>query len=295
MFENNNRFQYSDPMRSNLGKSRSYTDNDDALLLPDYKKSAETWESLWKENIHFKNEVERLENQVDKLQKQNREFRDKLWKYTEKADRLQKELDRQIAHQNDRSFSVDREIAADTINIPRSRARTNNNTVQEEYPTEVRRPKFTNGGEVSMFQKQQAQKIEELTASVAHLTRIISESKDFAPPPPPPNPPSDNDILVRESMELESLEKQVQQVQERLNIKEANEQRKTSLKHTLSELLKQIDPPATTNYIPSAHKQQHSQEDENFSDDPRSRPKMKDRIKKIDPSTIFGTPTSEFR
>ncbi|GMM53567.1 Spc42 protein [Maudiozyma humilis] len=313
LFDNNDRYQYSDPVKgNNAGRAGLYGAKEDVFLVPDYKKSSETWESLSQANIRLKRDTARLEDRVETLQRQNQEFREKLWKYTEKSDRLQQELDRLMKRQPERSFSVDRGMAPDTLNIPRSRARSDSNgDMYREYPVEGRRTKFaTSGPEVTMFQKQQAQKIEELTASVAHLTRIISESKEYTPvqaapvqastPAPVPaqtsvlNPPSDNDILVRESMELEALERQVQQVQERLNIKEANEQRKASLKQTLSELLKQIDKPAAPTYTAGGIKKQYGQQDENFPEEARVRSKTKDRFKTIDPATVFGTPTSEF-
>ncbi|SMN17759.1 similar to Saccharomyces cerevisiae YKL042W SPC42 Central plaque component of spindle pole body (SPB) [Maudiozyma saulgeensis] len=330
-FNVEDKYYFSDPLRKNngYGKSNIYgnnvnvkTDSNDALLPPEYKLSAQTFNELIELNKRLTNMLEGKQREINELKAENNEFRSKLWKYTEMADRYKNEIDRRDSEERQRTRSQNMSQPTDYIQINKKREK---NTSTPYRPMNRYSNGKVNGGNKedddeddddddddaeSRFQTaktskediQQSQKLETLIKNVEHISRILSDSFEEGQTPKTRQSstvhPTDTDILMTESSELQVLEDQIRVLQNKLNIKQQNEKRKISLQQRLGELQNMLDSSSNENSSkkPTSNMKKHIEHTvyESDSDDFETIPvKTKTRIKRVDRSNIFGTPTSE--
>lgn len=326
------KYYFTDPMRKTNLRNGRYSNNNvgqnnnDVLLPPEYKLSAQTFNELIEQNKRLTNMLEGKQREINDLKAENSEFRSKLWKYTEMADRYKNEIDRRDSEDRQRVNSQNMSQPTDYIQINKKRNDNNSNNHTTPYRNTIRKENRSNRKNVrddtdseyddddnddsryetaassrrSKSDSQQAEKLETLMKNVEHINRILSDSLEEAPAPKIRSSssvihPTDTDILMTESSELQSLEDQIRVLQNKLNIKQQNEKRKVSLQQRLRELQDMLDSSPSskvTNTSSTVKKNFDHTLYESDTDD--SIPiKQKNRIKRVDKTNIFGTPKSD--
>lgn len=295
-FPNSDKYHFTDPMNRNRFQNVKLKNDDDVLLPPEYKLSTQTFNELIDLNKRLTNMLEGKQREISELKAENNEFRSKLWKYTEMADKYKNELDRRDFEEKQRILSQNEHRQPDYIQINKKRDKKSTNTYIP--PTAEQTPdRNIDSREHDMH----TQKIEELIKNVEHISKILSQpdnkdttpdSESFKTEKQSISTPSDSDILMTESSELRRLEEQIRMFQQRLNIKQQNEQRKISLQRRLEELKEMLD--STEKGKTDNGSEKHIfYSINNEDDDVKPSYKQKSKVKRIDRSNIFRTPSSD--
>ncbi|KAG0669196.1 spindle pole body component spc42 [Maudiozyma exigua] len=315
------KYYFTDPLRKPNLRNGRYNNNNDVLLPPEYKLSAQTFNELIEQNKRLTNMLEGKQREINELKAENSEFRSKLWKYTEMADRYKNEIDRRDNDDRQRVKSQNMSQPTDYIQINKKRGENNTTTpyrnttrkenrsnrknarddTDSEYDddSEDSRYETAKSSRRSKSNSQQAEKLETLMKNVEHINRILSDSLEEAPAPKVRSSsiihPTDTDILMTESSELQSLEDQIRVLQNKLNIKQQNEKRKVSLQQRLRELQETLNSTSLSKENSTSNTVKQNFDHTLYeSDTDDSIPiKQKNRIRRVDKSTIFGTPKSE--
>ncbi|CAB4256417.1 similar to Saccharomyces cerevisiae YKL042W SPC42 Central plaque component of spindle pole body (SPB) [Maudiozyma barnettii] len=318
-FNVDDKYYFNDPLRKGNGSSKgklygnsNNVNANDTFLPPEYKLSAQTFNELVELNKRLTTMLEGKQREINELKAENNEFRSKLWKYTEMADRYKNEIDRRDSEERQRTRSQNMSQPTDYIQINKRREK---NTTTPYRPTNRHVGDSDNeddedDDDVSSFKTaktskediQHTQKLETLIKNVEHISRILSDSYEEGQTPKTRQSssvhPTDTDILMTESSELQLLEDQIRVLQNKLNIRQQNEKRKVSLQQRLEELQNMLDSSSNDNNggKPTSKTKKHIEHTvyESDSDDFEAIPsKTKTKIKRVDRSNIFGTPTSE--
>ncbi|CCC67485.1 hypothetical protein NCAS_0A09270 [Naumovozyma castellii] len=232
---NNHNYQ-----RDNLPRyddvKRPYQDHlDDALLPDDAKRSNKTFDELVRHNRHLKERLEGKQQEVEKLTILSTSLKEKLIKYTTLT-----------ANSNDEIEILKRRI--EDLEKENKRLRRRDELFNEKIKEEDSDKKvFTETTEDDEL----LEKIEKLTAMIL---KHKQEQRNSGTTPAKTSwkeqnskaYPTEETLLTQESLELKSLEDQVEKIRHKLALKRENEQRKISLNKELLKLKSSLEPSLST-------------------------------------------------
>ncbi|EDO15389.1 hypothetical protein Kpol_460p24 [Vanderwaltozyma polyspora DSM 70294] len=252
--ENNIPSMYSDPLYNDnmnqgggighLGGPRNIGNVPTEKIVPEeYRLNSQMINRLIKQNKELNNKLNSKQDEINRLNSLVGSLRAKLIKYTELNKKLNSDLQNfQNSEIINNSITED---VNDYIQVPKKRSVTLGTSPDSmSTPTILK-----NSHPVD-------EKINKLNDKLDKLTNLVLEEKSSqsttsnksTTPPVTSQPnlffskgPSDEDIMVKESVELKNLEDQIDSLKRKLLIKRENELRKISLNQELLELMDKLN------------------------------------------------------
>ena len=219
----------------------------DRIVPEEYKLNSQMINKLIKQNKEMNNKLNSKQDEINRLNSLIGSLRGKLIKYTELNRKLTSDFqnfrhnDLSNNNINNTSGSIT-EDANDYIQVPKRRSST-----LETPPDSLSTPTILKNS------NSYDEKITSLTEKLDQLTSLVLEKKTLCNTKPVTKilgnspqqsifmqEPSEEDIMIKESVELKNLENQIDSMKRKLLIKRENELRKISLNQELLELMDKL-------------------------------------------------------